>query len=499
MMFAKRVSDSDLIDQLVAESYDPALMKYCNRTSGSPLLGEFLLEKPRLGVTGTIADSYVVPSTLGAVPYMTTKQVSGLFAYVDDDCRFITAAADELWSHCRVPDGAIIINKSGNVGAASIVACAPHQYVSTVSDLINIRPRVTGTSAASGRAIDAGYLVVFLNSPFGQSQLQRLSGGAVFDHVSLFAIPKVRVVEPHPLAQAYIGDKVRQSERLRERARALECEANDFIRTFRPSRIVESHQERPRRVPPQFVSADSLNPDYARAVEGHLEFPNGLQVSNLIVPDGCKCGEPIRADERVEGEYLYYGASGPIDRHNDFNFEGEYLIVAQDGTIGCACVARGRFWANNHVWVLKIREEYDPDAIAGFLNDHYPYWDGLTTGSVVPKVTSENLLKAVVPAGVATSKESGQQLREASCNRQLAASLTTAAKLLVEALIEGKVTEDELKDAHGNRDADRAILQRLTRSGIDVPNEPPLFPNLDDLYAAFDESADASVTVEACG
>jgi type I restriction enzyme S subunit len=219
MMFAQRVRPNELIDLLAAESYDPVLMKYCGYTKNAPKLSDFVTDKARLGVTGTIANAYVPEGTAAAIPYLTTKQVDGLYAHLDG-CKYITAQADRKWSHCRVPEGSIVLNKSGNVGAASIVACAPYAYVNTVSDLINIRPRRLGTDGG-GRVIDIGYLVVFLNSPYGQSQLQRLSGGAVFDHVSLFAVPEIRIHEPTPLAQQYIGDKVRQAERLRERAQRL--------------------------------------------------------------------------------------------------------------------------------------------------------------------------------------------------------------------------------------------------------------------------------------
>jgi hypothetical protein len=69
--------------------------------------------------------------------------------------------------------------------------------------------------------------------------------------------------------------------------------------------------------------------------------------------------------------------------------------------------------------------------------------------------------------------------------------LTTAAKLLVEALIEGAVSEADLVAAQkaleaNDRSADRAILQRLTRKGMDAASEPALFPNLDALYDALD-------------
>jgi type I restriction enzyme, S subunit len=77
--------------------------------------------------------------------------------------------------------------------------------------------------------------------------------------------------------------------------------------------------------------------------------------------------------------------------------------------------------------------------------------------------------------------------------------LTTAAKLLVEALIEGKLSEADLKAAQeglerGDTTLDREILARLTRKGIDNPNEPPLFPDLDALYtalASLDETTEA--------
>ena len=69
--------------------------------------------------------------------------------------------------------------------------------------------------------------------------------------------------------------------------------------------------------------------------------------------------------------------------------------------------------------------------------------------------------------------------------------LTTAAKLLVEALIEGQVAEADLIAAQKaleaeDRTADREILSRLTRKGMDVAGEPPLFPDLDGLYNALD-------------
>ena len=73
----------------------------------------------------------------------------------------------------------------------------------------------------------------------------------------------------------------------------------------------------------------------------------------------------------------------------------------------------------------------------------------------------------------------------------LSAKLTTAAKLLVEALIEGQISEADLITVQkaleaGDRTADREILSRLTRKGMDTPGEPPLFPDLESLYNILD-------------
>ena len=308
--------------------------------------------------------------------------------------------------------------------------------------------------------------------------------------VSLLDVPNLRIPQYSSQAQTYIGAKVRQAERLRARARELESEVKNWIATQSPSRIVPTPRERPRRISKELISPHSLGPEYNRAIEGHTFFPNCNPLRAFITD--CKCGDPIREDHRIAGPYPYYGASGPIDTLDKYNFDGDYLIVAQDGTIGVASMAKGRFWANNHVWVLSVRPEFDGNMIAAFLQSFYPYWKGMTTGSVVPKVTSENLLKIPIPEPIAKDEQGfGGNLRNSNACVEFSKNLITAAKLLVEALIEGQISEADLIAVQkaleaGDRTPDREILSRLTRKGMDVTGEPPLFPDLDGLYKTLD-------------
>lgn len=93
-----------------------------------------------------------------------------------------------------------------------------------------------------------------------------------------------------------------------------------------------------------------------------------------------------------------------------------------------------------------------------------------------------------------------QWLAFEACART-AGRLVTAARLLIELLIEGSVTETELIEIqraseHGNLKLDRELLARLTLNGLDVANSPKLFPDLDTFYHTI-ESVKALPPLEA--
>ncbi len=73
---------------------------------------------------------------------------------------------------------------------------------------------------------------------------------------------------------------------------------------------------------------------------------------------------PLSERERAnrKGPYPYCGANGIIDYIDDYIFDGEYLLLAEDGGYygpfeKSAYIMTGRFWVNNHAHVLKAKEE----------------------------------------------------------------------------------------------------------------------------------------------
>jgi restriction endonuclease S subunit len=109
---------------------------------------------------------------------------------------------------------------------------------------------------------------------------------------------------------------------------------------------------------------------------------------------------PVRKSDRLAGPYPYYGASGIIDSVDRYLFDGEYLLVAEDGanllsrSTPIAFSASGKFWVNNHAHVLAAVPGVDLAFLELWLNsvDLAPY----VTGTAQPKLTQASLNRVEV-------------------------------------------------------------------------------------------------------
>jgi type I restriction enzyme S subunit len=85
---------------------------------------------------------------------------------------------------------------------------------------------------------------------------------------------------------------------------------------------------------------------------------------------------PVKQSDRDgrHGPYPYYGAFGIIDHIDDFLFDGEFLLVAEDGKNlesrlrPIALRANGQFWVNNHAHVLQTRGGISLEYLEAYLN-----------------------------------------------------------------------------------------------------------------------------------
>ena len=104
---------------------------------------------------------------------------------------------------------------------------------------------------------------------------------------------------------------------------------------------------------------------------------------------------PIKEADRRPGPYPYYGASGIVDYIDDYLFEGQHLLIAEDGEnlrtrkLPIAFLADGRFWVNNHAHIVRGNGEANTRFLlyAMLVADVTSY----LSGSTMPKLTQGNL------------------------------------------------------------------------------------------------------------
>ena len=109
---------------------------------------------------------------------------------------------------------------------------------------------------------------------------------------------------------------------------------------------------------------------------------------------------PVKKADRSPGPFPYYGASGVIDFVNQHLFDGDYLLVAEDGEnlrtrkTPISFLAKGKFWVNNHAHILRANEEADTRFLmyAVSLTDI----SGYLTGTTIPKLTQRNLARVTI-------------------------------------------------------------------------------------------------------
>ena len=125
----------------------------------------------------------------------------------------------------------------------------------------------------------------------------------------------------------------------------------------------------------------------------------------ILVEDCCEILDskriPITAKDRIPGPYPYYGANGIQDYVDNYIFDDELVLLAEDGgNFGStekpiAYRVSGKCWVNNHAHVLKPKQGIDVDYLCYSLM----FYDtsGLVNGATRQKLTQSTLKKMCIP------------------------------------------------------------------------------------------------------
>lgn len=137
----------------------------------------------------------------------------------------------------------------------------------------------------------------------------------------------------------------------------------------------------------------SLKSPSLRFPEFNGEWKNTTLEECVDFLDGQR--KPIKSDDR-KGEkrlYPYYGASGIIDYIDEYIFDGDYILLSEDGAniidrnYRVAFIANGKIWVNNHAHVLQPHKEMNINFLSEALERiNYAIYN---TGTTMPKLNQE--------------------------------------------------------------------------------------------------------------
>ncbi|HPD65328.1 MAG TPA: restriction endonuclease subunit S [Bacteroidia bacterium] len=187
-------------------------------------------------------------------------------------------------------------------------------------------------------------------------------------------------------------------------------------------------------------------------IDESYTLPEGWTASKLVelaeIHDNRR--KPINALERanMKGIYPYCGANNIVDYINKFEFDGEFVLIAEDGGYwgkneNTSYIMTGKFWVNNHAHIIRaIKGKSTNQYLSYVLN--YLNLEPIIGGDARGKLTKSILTELLIPHPVYTEQ------------RKIAYVLSTVQKAI----------EQQDKLIKTTTELKKALMQKLFTEGI---------------------------------
>ncbi|HCL7740067.1 TPA: restriction endonuclease subunit S [Escherichia coli] len=498
----------EINDRLDAEYYNPAALSTLKKmeTKGTvTTFGDLVDEGYRVVYHGTDSINGLKDSEV--LPFLSPTQIDANGSINFEDADKLPLYYKDQYPKGLGKAGEILVEVKGNVSKVGIVPSAFPKNLMISGSLYK--------ATLNPRRVDSHYVLAFLKSKHGQILKNRLTSNTIINYIAKDALYSIPVIELKEKAQKYIGDKVRQAEQLRAWAKSIQLKVSELL----PSYINEIQRYkakcyRAKDIIPERLDSLFYHPDYsgleskmkakgckrlglitkqvkdawnkkkAEAFEyyeiGGLDITTG-QVLSATTPTA---GAPSRAKTKVQQGNVLVSTVRPNRKNIGFIVDNvahsEMVATSGFSVLRFSSLTQAAFY---HAWLRT------DDATAQLMR-----WN---SGSAYPAIDDDVPLNIIIPDFEKTFVDNwGQKLLDAHFAYVYAKMLTEAAKTLVEALIEGQLTEQQLIQAQqaledGENSLDQAILSKLSAEGYAIEGATPLFSDVDELYSLLEEAAQA--------
>lgn len=294
--------------------------------------------------------------------------------YIDEDVY-------EKISRYTISSDDIYVSIAGSIGKVGIIP--------SCIDGANLTENAAKITNIKG--INQKYLCLFLKSEFAQYQMQSATIATTQAKLALFRIESLTFPLPPLSEQQRIVERIEELfAKLDEAKERLQEVADSFA--VRKAGIL--HKAFMGELTKQWRRENGVSDESWE--EKKLSEITENQDSKRI---------PLSKSQRdnMNRIYDYYGASGIIDKVDDYIFEGKKLLIGEDGanlvtrSKDIAFIADGKYWVNNHAHILDVKDTVLLMYLCHYINnmDLIPY----VTGSAQPKLTQAkmNNIKIFLP------------------------------------------------------------------------------------------------------
>ncbi len=424
-----------------------------------------------------------------------------------EEAESISFAQFEENRRCRLKVNDIVVAIGGYVGNAAVLT---EDCFAVIGQHSAVLPE------PEKKGIDSRYLLAYLNSKVAEAIFSRYVSGTVQAGINLEDLRLLPAPIVDSLAQKYIGDKVRQAEQLRAWAKRCRGKINDYFDGLFTGISLTKPEHHHTRVSLDILvprlNAEYYSDHYTQVEKGLLDRFGKLTTLGRLAPT-------VRAKVKPAADCTYKeigdldvgkGAfsSGTFYKYGEVPNNAKRIFDEGDVAVSTRRPNRGA--------VAVIEESSSTTFYSVFLarlkpkNKNFGYWlkeflrhDAgkllllqRCTWTTYPVISEDDIETIPVPE-IPNDWDFVARLSRQSVELEaFATNLTTSAKTLVEALIEGQLTEQQLIQAQqalddGDNSLDQAILSKLSGEGYGIANATPLFSDIDELYRLLESAAQA--------
>lgn len=299
----------------------------------------------------------------------------------EDNKKYTTFEHAKVIARSKVEAGDIVIAKMMPAGRAIICPSYEQQYVLS-SDAVKFVPN---------SLVDNNFCCKGINSHFFQTLVQENTQGITRARTS------IKKLKGYPFPLPPLSEQQRIVERIEELLAKLD-EAKERLQE-----VADSFAVRKAAILHKAFTGE-LTKQWRRENGVRDESWEEKKLSEITENQDSK-RIPLSKSQRdnMNRIYDYYGASGIIDKVDDYIFEGKKLLIGEDGanlvtrSKDIAFIADGKYWVNNHAHILDVKDTVLLMYLCNYINnmDLIPY----VTGSAQPKLTQAkmNNIKIFLP------------------------------------------------------------------------------------------------------